>query len=265
MKQTQYRIGKNCIYCFTPIAGELKTKDHILSKSLGGTFPIPACKEHNQLLGSTVENWLSVDYWINFAKRSLKLKNFKLNPNFQFSAKTNEYKTLKLPNGKEKLIAPYTDKTTWRIIAKYFYGHLAFLIGNDIFKEEFHTLRDYILRKTISNINEKEWFVRCVKKENETNKGDWNILRCSYYQIPLDAVHIIEFYYDDPYLSIKFYLFGFYVFDCSIVYTTSSEVSGKLPARILYDLRNEDVILGELSENKKEWTYKSMNKSKKCF
>lgn len=263
MKQTQYRIGKNCIYCCTPIVGELKTNDHILSKSLGGVFTISACKEHNQLLGSTVENWISVDYWINLAKNNLKLRNFKLNPNFKFSAKSSEYKTLKLPNGKEKLIAPYTDKTIWRIIAKYFYGHLAFLIGDDIFKEEFHTLRDYILGRTITNINEEEYLVRCVKKENETHKEDWNIIRCDYSHTPCDAVHIIEF--DQAMLSllITFYLFRSYVFLCGIVYTVPNKVRCKLPMRILYDLRNRDVLIGELSKDKKEWTYKSINKSRK--
>ena len=234
----------------------------MLQEALGGILTLPACEEHNGMLGSTVENWISEDYWIKFAKTKLNLKNLRLSSNFQFDGRSNRYQLLKMPDGSEKTIAPHTEKTTWRIIAKYLYCHLAFLIGNEIFKEEFDSLRDYILG--MRSIDQKEWGVRCQKVENETNEGDWNIVRCSFSEIPLDPIHVIEFFAESgSNLLIRFYLFGFYMFACPIVYEVSNLIRNELPARIVIDLRNSEVIFGKLSADTKKWIHKSTRRKKR--
>jgi hypothetical protein len=228
----EYRLKENCIYCFRPIGK--KTKGHIISKCIRGTLTFPlACERHNNWLGGTVESQVRKDYWVNFAKTRLGLEGLKIDPSFTPKFRLNRYSVSALPDGRKRIVPPITDRTTWRILAKYAYETAAFFIGDDIFLPAFDGYRSFILTGE-PDLAEKEMFRLC-------------------YDLPWVAGHVIEFSPSESSFAVIVRLFNAYVFKS--VFQHKLGDPPLCAAQIVMDLDGKRTDFRKLSADGETWEH----------
>jgi hypothetical protein len=228
----EYRLKENCIYCFAPVGK--KTKGHVISKSIGGTLMYPlACEHHNKWLGATVESLLSKDYWVNFAKTKLGLEDLKTDPNFMPDSRLNRSGALALPDGLKRIVPPISDRTTWRIVAKYTYEAAAFFIGDDIFLPAFDEYRSFILTGE-PDLAEKKIFRLC-------------------YDLPWAPGHVIEFSPSENSFAVMVRLFNAYVFKSIFLHRLGEPPL--CPTQVVMYLDTKSTVFRKLSANGEAWEH----------
>ena len=231
-KKMKYELKKNCIYCFGEITK--RTKGHIIPKSIGGNLIYPlACKHHNNLLGGTVETYLSKDYWVNFAKVKLGLKGFKINPAFELDKRRDKHLIEVLGDGEERDVPPITDKMTWRIIAKIAYESVALFVGEDVFSPAFDEYRKFVL----SGQPDLAWK---------------RILRCCY-DLPWAPGHVIEFSPNEESFAVTVRLFNAYMFKATFWHTIGDQ--NIFPGQVIIDLNTKKTAFRKLSAGSTYWQY----------
>lgn len=227
-----YQLKRNCIYCFEPI--KKKTRWHIIQESIGGSLLYPlGCENCNHKLGGNIEDKISKDYWVNFAKVKLGLRDFKIDPTFKFDNRQNRYTVDVMPTGKQRGVPPITDNTTFRIVAKIAYDSAAFFIAEGIFLPTFDEYRGFILT-------------------GEPDLSEKSIIRCCY-DLPWAPGHVIEFQPHKEFFSIAVRLFNAYTFTAFF----RQPVGGPyiFPMRVIMDLDTKQTLFQKLSSESKTWQY----------